>query len=492
MISNENIKHVAVYLRLSRDEENRGIEEMLASHKHTLTELCKQNKWSFETFEEIASSKTIEKRDKMVELLERIPQNHFDAVVVMDIDRLSRNEFDSSDIKRILFTSGTSIVTPSKFYNLSKDEDNLLLGIQSLVAAQEYKQILKRMQQGKLYASKQGQWMNGIPPLGYDKNLKTKKLEPNDKAQDIKFIFNSIVEGKTVSDVYHQLNKMGVKTRTNGKFFFNSIVRIVNNEAYKGTIISNRTIGRHEAIRPKEEWIVVENAHPAIIDEAIWEKANKIVNTYSFSAPKSKNKIYPTTKLIFCGNCGKLQGCNVAPTGKTYIKICVVCKNRTFQYNPVLKIIKREIVQYRQDVLASIVGVEESNIDNDTDYKRKQLETQIRKSTQALDNIEILFEESEINLQQYRERKAKRKAQLEQLNLELEKLEQETPKDRITDLSEVLKQVDYLLGNWQCLDGEGLTDEEVNRSLHYIIERIEWTYSKTDEEPSLEVIYKMG
>ncbi|WP_342601596.1 hypothetical protein [Peribacillus sp. FSL E2-0159] len=71
-------------------------------------------------------------------------------------------------------------------------------------------------------------------------------------------------------------------------------------------------------------------------------------------------------------------------------------------------------------------------------------------------------------------------------------MEQETPKDRITDLSEVLKQVDYLLGNWQCLDGEGLTDEEVNRSLHYIIERIEWTYSKTDEEPSLEVIYKIG
>ncbi|WP_260401999.1 recombinase family protein [Peribacillus simplex] len=157
---------------------------------------------------------------------------------------------------------------------------------------------------------------------------------------------------------------MGVKTRTNGKFFFNSIVRIVNNEAYKGTIISNRTIGRHEAIRPKEEWIVVENAHPAIIDEAIWEKANTIVNTYSFSAPKNKNKIYPTTKLFFCGNCGKLQGCNVAPTGKTYIKICVVCKNRTFQYNPVLKIIKGEIESYRQDVLASIVGVEESNIDN--------------------------------------------------------------------------------------------------------------------------------
>ena len=121
-----DIKHVAVYLRLSRDEEHKGIDEILASHRNTLTVLCKQNKWSYEMFEEIASSSTIEKRDKMVELLERIQNNEFDAVVVMDIDRLSRNEFDASEIKRILFKTGTSIVTPSKTYNLSKDEDKFV------------------------------------------------------------------------------------------------------------------------------------------------------------------------------------------------------------------------------------------------------------------------------------------------------------------------------------------------------------------------------
>lgn len=491
MVSNENIRHVAIYLRLSRDEENLGIEKVLASHRHTLTELCKRNDWSYETFEEIASSRTIEKRDKMIELLERIRQNHFDAVAVMDIDRLSRNEFDATEIKRILFMSGTSIVTPSKFYNLSKDEDNLLLGIQSLIAAQEYKQILKRMQQGKLYASQQGQWMNGIPPFGYDKNHKTKKLEPNENAEHVKFIFNAIVDGKTVSDVYHQLNIMGVKTANNSKFAFNSVLRIVNNETYKGTIISNRIIGKDEALRPRNEWIIVENAHPAIVDEDTWNRANKIVNTYSFSAPRGKNKIYPTTKLIFCGNCGKIQGTQLAHTGKLYLKICPICKNRTYLYEPILRLIKEEISTYRQTVLASIVAVEADDDSNDTEYQKKQLESQIRKATQALNNIEILFEESEINLQQYRERKAKRKEQLEQLNAELEKLEQETPKDKIADLNVILERVDYLLGNWKCLDGQGLTDEEVNRALHYIVERIEWTYSKAEDAvPNLNIIYK--
>lgn len=52
------------------------------------------------------------------------------------------------------------------------------------------------------------------------------------------------------------------------------------------------------------------------------------------------------------------------------------------------------------------------------------------------------------------------------------------------------QRIEYLLQNWQCLDGEGLTDEEVNRSLHFIIERIEWTYGKGDEQPTVRIIYK--
>ncbi|WP_340452975.1 hypothetical protein [Peribacillus butanolivorans] len=43
MITNENIKPVAIYLRLSRDEENRGIEKILASHRNSLTELSFEN-----------------------------------------------------------------------------------------------------------------------------------------------------------------------------------------------------------------------------------------------------------------------------------------------------------------------------------------------------------------------------------------------------------------------------------------------------------------
>lgn len=137
----KEIMNVAIYLRLSRDEENKGIDSILANHREKLIQFCQKNNWKYEIFQEIASSRTIELREQLVDMLEHVKQNHYDAVVVMDVDRLSRNEFDAPQIFKILSDSNTAIVTPGKTYDWLKDEDNLLLGIQSLVAAQEYKQI---------------------------------------------------------------------------------------------------------------------------------------------------------------------------------------------------------------------------------------------------------------------------------------------------------------------------------------------------------------
>lgn len=484
------INNVAIYLRLSRDEENKGIEAILSNHRKTLINLCKQNKWKFDTYEEIASSYDMF-REQLNIMLDKVKNNEYDAVVVMDVDRLSRNEFEAPIIHKVLLDSDTNIVTPSKTYDLHKDEDALLLGVQSLVAAQEYKQIRKRMQRGKTFAMEKGYWVHGTPPLGYCKDPETRKLIPNDEAKHVRFIFNSIVDGKTVSDVYHDLNKMGVKTKNNSKFAFNSIMRIVTNEAYKGTIVSNRYVAKDKQ-KPKSEWIYTHNAHEPIVDEQTWSKANKIVNTYSFSAPRSKNKIYPTSKLIVCGNCGKFQGAQLAHTGKLYLKICSNCKNRSFLYEPILKQIKADILNEIPTIVNQIDDIQSNDNSVEIEYKKEQISKQIKKTETALENLETMRIEGDISSQRYRVRKAEYEQKDRELKHELQEVIQSDPKDRIADLQEMKKRIEYLLNNWQCLDGEGLTDEEINRSLHFIIERIEWTYPKgKDAEPKLNIVYKL-
>lgn len=488
LFNNKNIKHVAVYLRLSRDEENQGIEQVLANHRQTLISLCNENKWSYELFEEVASSSTIINREQMVKLLDRVEQNYYDAVVVMDVDRLSRNEFDASLIKRILLETETYIVTPYRMYDLTRDDDSLLLGITNLIASGEYKQILKRMRRGKEYAQKQGHWTNGIAPLGYTKDAKTKKLVPNDRAKDIQFIFSEITKGTTIPSLIRQLNNMGIKTRQGYDFKYNSIVRIVNNEAYKGTIASNKTTGQYKP-RPKEEWIMVHNVHPAIVDEATWDSANRIVNEYSFKAPRSKNRIYPTSRLIYCANCGKIQGCNNHKRlNKIYIKHCK-CGNRSFYYNPVLAMIKEEVLGYKENIIKALEILEEGKHKYNFQYRKEKLFSQLNKSTRALNKINILFEEDEIDIITYRERKAKRQEEIKLIEEQMTALEREDKSAKIETLQEQIKSIEKLVDKWGLLDGEGYSDEQVNRLLHGLISGILWSFEKDAESPTLTIIY---
>ncbi|MCM3724578.1 recombinase family protein [Neobacillus cucumis] len=461
---------VAIYLRRSRDEENLGIDEVLKVHEHTLVHLCKQQGHTYNIYREIASSSTIENRPEMVRLLERIKAGEYQAVVVMDIDRLSRNEYDSSEIKRILHDTGTLIITPYRVYDLSRDDDSLLVGINSLIASQEYKMIHKRMSRAKNFCKQQGQWVDGIPPLGFDKG-KDKKLKPNDRAADVLFIFESIINGMTIPSLIRELDRLHILTREGSKWHYNAILRIINNPVYKGELHG-----------------VVE-AHDQIVLPSIWEKANRIVNTYSFKAPRSKNRIYPTSGLVYCGNCGKVQGVNYHPhIDKYYVKVCR-CGNRTYYYNIVLELIRQEVLKHKETILEAIALLDTETGTDKTRYKLESIRKAIQKTERALEKIQIQWEEDEMTLPEYKQRKAKRTEELEILKAEQESIANENPAEKRRSLEEHLKVIEELFGNWAFLNGSGLSNEDVNRRLHLLISGIIWTYPKGSDTPTLRVVY---
>ncbi|PGK52216.1 recombinase [Priestia megaterium] len=483
------IQKVAIYLRLSRDEENKGVEMVLSHHRTKLIQLCRQNNWSYDVYQEIASSYTI-LRKQLTLLFDKVQEKEYDAVVVMDIDRLSRNDYDASVLFRSLMESNTLIVTPEKTYDWKNDGDDLLLKIQSIVASQEYKQIKKRMQQGKRYAAEKGHWVNGIPPFGYKKDHATRKLVPTDNAKHVSFIFHAIASGETIPRVCKKLNDLGVKTNQHRSFTYAAVRRILTNAVYKGDIVSNRYRDK-STYKPQDEWVHAKQVHEAIVDEKTWNKANEMLETYSFSAPRSKNKIYPTTKLIVCGNCGKFQGPQLAHTGKVYLKICPGCKNRSFLYEPVLRKVKEEVRRHIPSIIARIEDIPKNEQYNTFNYQKEQLLKKIQTSELAVERLLPLYEEGLIELKKYKERKNARTQDIQTLTQQLQKLEEKQIKSVSFDKRMLQEYAQQLTQNWNCLDENGLSDEEVNRLLHFLIKRIEWTYSKEkDCIPSLRVIYK--
>ncbi|OMF72969.1 recombinase family protein [Paenibacillus peoriae] len=158
------IKYVALYLRKNRGEEDTDLEK----HRFVLRKICVKHGWKYVEYVEIASSETIEYRPKFKSLLSDVEEGIYDAVLVVDYQRLGRGELeDQGKIKRIFRDSETYIVTPEKIYNLVDDTDDLLVDVRGLLARQEYKITTKNLQIGKKVGARLGKWTNGPAPLPF-------------------------------------------------------------------------------------------------------------------------------------------------------------------------------------------------------------------------------------------------------------------------------------------------------------------------------------
>src|SRR5690606_3263376 len=146
------MERVAIYLRKSRadlDAEARGEGETLEKHRKMLTELAEEKGYNIvKIYEEIASGESITHRPEMVKLLEKVKRGLYDAVLVMDIDRLGRgNMQDQGLILDTFKQSKTKIITPRKVYDLDDEFDEEYSEFEAFLARKEFKIIKRRLNQ---------------------------------------------------------------------------------------------------------------------------------------------------------------------------------------------------------------------------------------------------------------------------------------------------------------------------------------------------------
>ena len=109
-------------------------------------------------------------------------------------------------------------------------------------------------------------------------------------------IFDLYVNKKmTQTEIADRLNLLGFKTLYNKPFTVRATSLILSNEAYIGTL-------RYEL--KNLEPIVVENAHPAIIEKELFEKAQILLAERRTVPQDSRRGTYLLSKLIKCPKCG--------------------------------------------------------------------------------------------------------------------------------------------------------------------------------------------
>lgn len=293
----------------------------------------------------------------------------FQILLVHKLDRFSRDQLDFINHERMLLQNNVKLLSVTERFENSPNSN--LYKAMTQVLAQYYSQNLAlEVMKGMKESAYQARHLGGIPPLGYDIVPDTKKYVINEaEAEIVRKIFELYSDGVGYKQILGYLNGMGYLTKRGKPFGPNSLYTILKNDKYAGVFVFNKkrekTLWgvRNPQLKPREEWIVVDNGTPAIIDKEIFRKVQEKMEENARNGGRFKAKQqYLLSGLIFCGECGASMFGNSRPCGrKKVLYSSYRCSNRLNHQGCDNKEIRREYLEnYVLDQLYNTLFTESS------------------------------------------------------------------------------------------------------------------------------------
>lgn len=320
---------VAMYLRKSRadaEAEARGEGETLARHQKILTDLAaKQGLTIGAIYREIVSGETIASRPQMQRLLSEVEAGAWDAVLVVEVERLARGDTIDQGIVSQAFTfSGTKIITPLKTYDPDNEYDQEYFEFGLFMSRREYKTINRRLQRGRLESIKEGKYVGNKTPYGYERvripgdSGYTLKIVP-EQAAIVRKIYDwyiNGVDGKQVgmSTIVRMLHDMRVPSPSGSEYWSAATIKpMLLNPVYIGMLTWGRRAQRKSVqdgvvtiSRPRlKEYDTYKGLHEPIIDQATFDAAQKRRTEYRMPhAVAGLPLASPLAHVLYCARCG--------------------------------------------------------------------------------------------------------------------------------------------------------------------------------------------
>ena len=318
----------AAYARYSTNKQTENsIEYQLAK----IEEYCAgHNIEIVATYPDEAKSGFNTDRPKFQEMLAAAHRHEFDAVVIYDTSRGSREVGDWFNFRRQMMELNINVISATQTLGDITNSNDFLLELISV--GMGHREVLESRQKsiaGVAVKAKSGVFLGGTAPLGYD--IQDQKYIVNPvEAEAVRTIFRMYGDGSSYNDILSAVGHVtGKHGRPLGK---NSLHSILTNERYIGTYTWNkREVKRFRKWaggKPNPNCVRIEDAIPAIIDEVTWEKVQKRMKDNKRNATNKAKHTYLLTGLIECEECGGTYVGHTSRNKKGYETRYYVCGNR--------------------------------------------------------------------------------------------------------------------------------------------------------------------
>ncbi len=240
----------------------------------------------------------LNKRPVLSQLLNEIKTGAVKHLFVYDQSRLSRNDTVSSIFRIECNKQGVTLYNKEGKYDLGNPQDQFMKQIMDAMGQFDNAQRTERTRLGKLARVRQGYWLGGPPPFGYE--IKDRKLVINEvEAKWVSVIFERYADRVSMFDIKLELDRNGVEPRRKkGTWTIGSLQALMRNTHYVG-------YWHFKDGKTGEE---VRNECPRILSSDLWVRVQATKKRYleQRSATNPTKHFYMLRGILRCGHCGTL------------------------------------------------------------------------------------------------------------------------------------------------------------------------------------------
>ena len=330
-ILRQQANNAAIYCRLSRDDGGDAESNSIATQRSMLRRYAKEQGFiarEDNIYIDDGISGTTFERPSFKRMVEDIEAGKIGIVLCKDLSRLGRNNalvafyteifFIDHDVRFIALNDGID----------SAKGDNEIMPFKSVINEYYARDISKKVRSAIRNSALNGEHHAGRAPYGYMKDPKDKrKLIVDDEAGPVvKLIFQMCADGHSIYAICKQLFEQRVpipsalefqRTGRMGERFdheqpwdwnYRTMEYILRNQIYVGHMVNGRQTTKSFKNRtvvhvPKDEWIIVEGTHEALVSEAQFEKVQRIVKVKERTNVRHGKNMF--AGLLKCADCGK-------------------------------------------------------------------------------------------------------------------------------------------------------------------------------------------
>ena len=251
------------------------------------------------------------KRDGFNNLMDAARSGDVDLILTKSISRFARNTVDLLAAVRELTSLGVPVRFERENIDTSTADGELLLTLLASFAQAESEQISQNTKWGITRGFQAGK---PTPCQIYGYRYVGGTLEIiEEEAAVVRRLFHDYLAGITPEATAEALNREGVKPRRGKKFLGKNLRRLLENERYTGRVLAQKcyrtriadnastTVNRGELPR-----YLIEDAHPAIIDDDTFEAVQKeLARRRQVGLARSPGGYSALTSKVVCTECSR-------------------------------------------------------------------------------------------------------------------------------------------------------------------------------------------